>query len=101
MPMNARARLAGVTVGFVVVLGPFVLGATAQAPADGPRFEVAVVKGNDSGELRVSGGFQPGARYSVTNYPLRALIAAAYVRRQINPDFLIAGGPDWIDAARF
>jgi hypothetical protein len=62
---------------------------------------VAVVNVNTSGEGRVAGGCRPGGRYSVTNYPLRALIAAAYLRPQINPDFLIAGGPDWIDKARF
>jgi uncharacterized protein (TIGR03435 family) len=31
----------------------------------------------------------------------RSLIAAAYVRPQVNPDFLIAGGPKWIDSDRF
>jgi uncharacterized protein (TIGR03435 family) len=56
---------------------------------------------NKSGETRTSGGFQPGGRYRVSNYTLRALIAAAYVRPQVNPDFLIAGGPKWIDSDRF
>jgi len=37
----------------------------------------------------------------VTNYPLRNLIAAAYLRPQINPDFLISGGPNWIDSEHF
>lgn len=73
----------------------------AQSPISEDRFEVSVVNVNTSGEERVAGGFQPGGRYSVTNYPLRALIAAAYLRPQVNPDFLIAGGPDWIDKARF
>jgi uncharacterized protein (TIGR03435 family) len=49
----------------------------------------------------VSGGFQAGGRYSVTNYTLRALIAAAYLRPQVNPNFLIEGGPAWIDADHF
>jgi uncharacterized protein (TIGR03435 family) len=49
----------------------------------------------------VSGGFLPGGRYQVRNYPLRSLIAAAYLRPQVTPDFLIAGGPAWIDTARF
>jgi uncharacterized protein (TIGR03435 family) len=67
-----------------------------------PRsFEVASIKPNKSGDARVSGGFQPGGRYRVTNYTLRALIAAAYVRPQVNPDFLISGGPKWIDADHF
>ena len=67
-----------------------------------PRsFEVASVKPNKSGDARASGGFQPGGRYRVSNYTLRALIAAAYVRPQVNPDFLILGGPNWIDADHF
>jgi len=67
-----------------------------------PRsFEVASVKPNKSGDVRVSGGFQQGGRYRVTNYTLRALIAAAYVRPQVNPDFLISGGPKWIDSDHF
>ena len=56
---------------------------------------------NRSDETRVSGGFQPGGVYRVTNYTLRSLIAAAYLRPQINPDFLISGGPKWIDSDRF
>ncbi len=64
-------------------------------------FEASTVKPNNSGENRVSGGFRLGGRYTVTNYTLRSLIAAAYVRPQVNPDFLIAGGPEWIDSDRF
>jgi bla regulator protein blaR1 len=74
---------------------------TSQPLDDIPSFEVASIKLNRSGEWRVSGGFSPGGRYRVTNYPLRSLIAAAYLRPQINPDFLIAGGPTWIDTSRF
>lgn len=66
--------------------------AQSQADAKPPAFEVASVRPNRSGEGRVAGGFQPGGRYHVTNYSLRALIAAAYLRPQVNPDFLIAGG---------
>src|SRR5689334_18568356 len=66
-----------------------------------PPFEVASITINRSGEDRVSGGFQPAGRFSVRNYALRSLIAAAYLRPQINPDFLIAGGPKWIDSTRF
>ncbi|HEV8397897.1 MAG TPA: TIGR03435 family protein [Vicinamibacterales bacterium] len=101
MRVDHRSGVAAVVVSCVVALLSPTPRVNAQAPAQEPRFEVAVVKVNDSGEPRVAGGFQPGGRYSVTNYPLRALIAAAYLRPQVNPDFLIAGGPDWIDKARF
>src|SRR6185437_3062604 len=59
------------------------------------------IRPNPSGDARVSGGFQQGGRYSVTNYTLRALIAAAYLRPQVNPNFLIEGGPTWIDTDHF
>lgn len=74
------------------------LATLAQSPA---KFEVATIKPNKSDDSRVSGGFQPGGVYRVANYTLRALIAAAYLRPQINPDFLISGGPKWIDTDRF
>jgi len=95
--------VAAVIVSCILALLCLMTSVEAQSPAQEPkpRFDVAVVKVNDSGEPRVAGGFQPGGRYSVTNYPLRALIAAAYLRPQVNPDFLIAGGPEWIDKARF
>ena len=75
----------------------------AQSRFDGKplQFEVASIQINKSGEPRVSGGFQPGGRYKVTNYTLRALIAAAFLRPQVNPDFLIAGGPSWLDSEHF
>jgi len=66
-----------------------------------PRFDVASIHANHSGEDRMAGGFQPGGRYHVTNYSLRALIAAAYVRPQVSPGFLIEGGGKWIDTERF
>ena len=74
---------------------------TAQSPSSVLKFEVASIKQNKSGEERVSGGFLPGGLYRVTNYPLRSLIAAAFMRPQVNPDFLIAGGPEWMDSERF
>ncbi len=75
--------------------------AAAQPSPDAIKFEVAAISVNNSGEERVSGGFQPGGRYRVNNYSLRSLIAAAYLRPQVNPDFLISGGPDWMDKLRF
>jgi len=74
-----------------------------QTPSDQKplAFDVASIKLNSSAEERVAGGFLQGGRYRVTNYSLRSLIAAAYLRPQVTPDFLIAGGPDWIDTARF
>ncbi len=82
------------------VLCVVIIGIAVQT-ADVPPFEVSSIKQNMSGENRVAGGFLPGGLYRVTNYALRSLIAAAYLRPQVNPGFLIEGGPDWIDSARF
>ncbi|MEP7354348.1 MAG: TIGR03435 family protein [Acidobacteriota bacterium] len=103
----SSAKVAAVALTCSVVVVVFAAGTLVRAQpsvassAKPPAFEVASIKPNNSGETRVSGGYQPGGRYSVTNYSLRALIAAAYVRPQVNPDFLIAGGPKWMDSDRF
>lgn len=60
-------------------------------------FEVASVKPNASGGVRVTIGMQPGGRFVATNVPLRLLIRHAY---QLQEQQLV-GGPDWIDSARF
>src|SRR5882672_2523352 len=72
--------------------------AQSSAPAAGVRaFEVASVKPNDSGELRVSIQAVPGGRFTATNAPLRALIRHGYQLQ----DFQLVGGPKWLDADRF
>jgi hypothetical protein len=58
----------------------------------GPRFDVASIKPNVSGDLRVSIQASPGGRFTATNAPLRALIRHAYQLQ----DFELAGGPKWM-----
>ena len=65
--------------------------------AQTPKFEVASVKPNTSGDGRVSIGIQPGGRFTAVNVPLRFLIRDAY---QIQ-DFQLVGGPSWIDSEHF
>jgi uncharacterized protein (TIGR03435 family) len=71
----------------------------AQAPATDakPAFEVATVKPNKSGDMRVSLGIQAGGRFTAANVPLRMLIRNAYQLQ----DFQLVGGPDWIASERF
>ena len=90
--------VAAVLVILSSVHGARSLAQTVDTQGEILKFEVASIKINRSGDERVSGGFLSGGYYRVTNYPLRALIAAAYMRPQINPDFLIAGGPEWMDS---
>jgi uncharacterized protein (TIGR03435 family) len=104
---SPRPSAAGLIASTLVLAGLTLAGSLSPRwiafAQEQPRlaFEAATVKPNNSGETRVSGGFRLGGRYTVTNYTLRSLIAAAYVRPQVNPDFLIAGGPKWIDSDRF
>src|SRR5512134_2391782 len=72
------------------------LQAQAQPPA-GPSFEVASVKPNKSGDMRVMFGMQPGGRFTATNAPLAALIRQAYQLQS----FQLVGAPDWINDERF
>jgi len=74
----------------------------AQTPARTPRFEVASIRRNLSGE-------GPGLQQPVTtqqhrltarNVTVRDLIRFAY-RHQYQPVSLIKGGPDWLDSERF
>jgi bla regulator protein BlaR1 len=70
-----------------------------QLPAldGGPTFDVASVKPNNSGDLRVSLQVLPGGRYTATNAPVRTLIRDAYALQ----GFQLAGGPAWLDSGRF
>jgi uncharacterized protein (TIGR03435 family) len=68
----------------------------AQEPAK-EQFEVATIKLNRSGDLRQFIQRQPGGRVTVTNMPVRQLIAFAYQLAQ----FQLIGGPSWMTSDRF
>jgi len=99
---NAQGRLQWVSQTLVgmaaagVLVAPTLL---AQDPATdaAPRFEVASVKPNTSGDGRVMIGMQPGGRYTATNVPLRLLIRNAYQLQ----DFQLVEAPGWIGSERF
>ena len=71
----------------------------AQAPATTPRaaFDVATVKPNKSGEMRVSMRIIPGGAYEAFNVTLGAMIRMAY-RLQ---EYQLVGAPAWVDQDRF
>jgi len=72
-----------------------------SAPADLPKFDVASIKANKSGDEGKYLRRQPGGLYTTTNAPLRALIASAYLNEFPPKGRLIFGGPGWIDSERF
>jgi hypothetical protein len=61
-----------------------------------PRFEVASIRPNTSGDGRVMMGPSPG-RFNAVNVPLRMLLRTAF-RVQ---DYQIIGGPGWMNTDRF
>ena len=66
----------------------------AAAPAT--SFEVASIKPNHSGDMRIGIMFQPG-RFTTTGATAKQLIALAYDVR----DFQVTGGPSWIGSDKF
>ena len=72
----------------------------AQAPtaaSERKSFDVATIKPNKSGEMRVSMRLIPGGAYEAFNVTLGAMVRQAY-RLQ---DFQLIGAPAWVDQDRF
>jgi uncharacterized protein (TIGR03435 family) len=68
-----------------------------QAEATLPSFEVADVKINKSGEVRMAVDLQGGGRLIMRNVTMKVMIMMAYHAR---PD-AVTGGPGWLDSDRF
>ncbi len=86
MPRNARVIL-------LVCLGLPIFGQNQATPS----FEVADVKANQSGELRMSVDFAAGAKFTAHNVPMKILIALAY---HVRPD-AVTEGPGWLASSRY
>src|SRR5580692_7318422 len=71
--------------------------AFSQSPATPLSFEVADVKANKSGEVRMAVDMQGGGRLTMHNVPMKVMVTMAY---HVRPD-AITGGPAWIDSDRF
>jgi len=100
--MGRKLLLTGAAVAAVAgFIGPF--SATqlrAQSPptagSPSPSFEVASIKPNRSGDMRIGVRFQPG-RFMTTGATVKQLIALAYNVR----DFQVSGGPGWIGTDKY
>ena len=71
--------------------------AYTQAQAAPPAFEVADVKANKSGDVRMAIDLQPGGKLTMRNVPMKVMIVFAW---HLRPEAL-AGGPPWLDSERF
>jgi len=90
--MNAWMHVAG----WVLILGVNLM-AQASAPAEAPKFEVASVRPNTSGDNKMSNQILPGGRYNAVNIPPRLLIMNAYGLQEQQ----LVGAPPWISSERF
>jgi uncharacterized protein (TIGR03435 family) len=96
--VNASVTIA--IAGLVVcALSPLraVTRAQPQLPGEALAFDVASVKPNISGDMRVSVQAMPGGRFTATNAPLRTLVREAYALQGLQ----LSGGPGWLDSDRF
>ena len=93
---------------YVVILAAIVLGvacspglnlmAQTSAPVEPtPKFEVASIRQNTSGDNKMASQILPGGRYNAINIPPRLLIINSY-RLQAQQ---LVGGPEWIFSERF
>jgi uncharacterized protein (TIGR03435 family) len=71
------------------------------AAQDVPRFDVASIKINTSGDAAKAMGPEPGGRFGARNVPLRDLLAIAYGIPPMFAGIRVSGGPAWIDSTRF
>src|SRR5215813_3290802 len=75
----------------------FAISFLSQPQSRKAAFEVASIKPNGSGDLRVRMDVEPGGRFTATNVSLRMLITNAY--QLFN--YQIAKGPDWVEKDRW
>jgi bla regulator protein blaR1 len=104
--LNAWRRLVLATLGLAAIAGPVMVGVLnapkldAQEPsvvASPLEFEVASIKPNKSGEMRVMMRNLPGGIYQAYNVTLGAMVRQAYRLQQ----YQLVGGPSWLDSDRF
>ncbi len=66
-----------------------------------PRFEVASVKPNKSGDRSFDGGIQPGGRFVARNVDLQTIIRIAYSKSGLLQVWQIVNAPSWTASERF
>jgi uncharacterized protein (TIGR03435 family) len=94
-----QTHVSSSTIGIALIAGALTTSALlAQTEsAEQPKFEVASVRANTSGNVGGSVKPEPGGRFTVVNMPLRNLIINAYGLQGTQ----LLGAPDWIASERF
>lgn len=100
--LNIGRKLLLLAAAIVAVVAPIIIGvfnapaSNAQSTTDRPRFEVASIKLNTSGQP--GSGFNLGGQIvTIKNTTLENLIQIAYDAR----NFQVIGGPGWINTDRY
>jgi len=94
------SRTSAVTVGLaaLAVVATVGVNIVAQsAPTESPKFEVASVRPNTSGDNKMMSQVLPGGRYNGINIPPRLLIMNSYGLQEQQ----LVGAPPWISSERF
>jgi uncharacterized protein (TIGR03435 family) len=95
------SRMSPLTFGLVALVIGGTLGgnllAQVSPPAASPKFEVASVRPNTSGDNKMMSQILPGGRYNGVNIPPRLLIINSYGLQEQQ----LVGAPPWISSERF
>ena len=91
---NLRTNLLVFFVTFSIPAIPLL---SQSAAGQGPAFEVASIKPDNSGSSSSSSSFSRGGYFKSTNVTLKQLILAYYKLFE----FQLIGGPEWVSTARF
>jgi uncharacterized protein (TIGR03435 family) len=99
--VSEDSRMSSLTMVLVIasVVGSATLNLIAQQTPTGPspKFEVASVRPNTSGDNKQSVRTYPGGRYEAINIPPRLLIINSYGLQEQQ----MVGAPDWIASEQF
>lgn len=91
--MLRALAIAGVLAGCCHAFGQ----PSQQTGAPRPQFEVASIKPNKSGDMRMMFRSASGGRFTASNIPLQSLITIAYRIK----DFQLSGAPPWLMSERY
>ena len=98
--ISSQMQVSPSTIGIALVAGALATAtalAQTEPSSEKPKFEVASVRPNTSGDNKVGIDIQPGGRATAVNAPLMMIIRSAY-RLQ---EFQLVGAPDWVLSARY
>ena len=92
--MPKRVMLAS----FVIACLTMPTSSQERSGTSSPAFAAVTIKLNRSGARQRTIGFEPGGRFIARNMPVRFVIGRAYGEGTTLPQYLMDGGPAWIES---